>query len=140
MGIYINTPLNHLFKKYSIIFIINLHHHFDPLPHVFQRGDGAKLNSLKISKTKENTYIESNSKISRKYDSIYKTKQNKILRSFYFKIYLSISLRERTGRRGRDRGRGRIVKQTPRQAWSLVWSSIPGHWDHDLSQNQEYAP
>ena len=38
-----------------------------------------------------------------------------------------------------QRGSGReSEKQTPYRARSLMWDSIPGHWDHDLSQRQTF--
>ena len=32
---------------------------------------------------------------------------------------------------------GERDKQTPCWAWSPIWGSIPGPWNHDLNQNQE---
>ena len=41
------------------------------------------------------------------------------------------------GRRGRGRRRERILKQTPQMSTDPRHQSVPGPWDHDLSQNQE---
>ena len=50
-----------------------------------------------------------------------------------FKNIIFIYLRERTGARGNG---GEKEKQAPHWAESPTWGSIPGLWDHDLSQRQ----
>ena len=42
------------------------------------------------------------------------------------------------GKKGKEKKREREnLQQTAHRAWILTWGSIPGPWDHDLSQNQE---
>ena len=50
----------------------------------------------------------------------------------YFFLKDFIYLFTRDTERGRDKGRGR--SRLP--AGNLMWDSIPGPWDHDLSQSQ----
>ena len=54
-----------------------------------------------------------------------------LLISFFFLIFY-LFIHERYRERGRDTGRGRI--RLPEG--SPMWDSIPGLWDHDLSQGQ----
>jgi len=56
-----------------------------------------------------------------------------ILLTFFFKIYLLIREHE-WGEEHRERD-----KQTSCWAWNLTQGSIPGPWDHNLSQNEEPA-
>ena len=61
------------------------------------------------------------------------------IRNFFFKI-LFIHLTETEGSQvGREAGRERR-KQAPHWAESLMWTSISGHWDHDLSPRQRLNP
>ena len=50
---------------------------------------------------------------------------------FFFKRFY-LFIHERHRERGRDIGRGR----SRLSSGSLMWDSIPGPWDHDLSQGQ----
>ena len=49
---------------------------------------------------------------------------------FFIKDFIYLLMRDRE--RGRDIGSGRRRLPTG----SLMWDSIPGLWDHDLSQRQ----
>ena len=59
---------------------------------------------------------------------------------FFYDIFIYLRERKRTWVREGAEGEGeRILKLTPPLpwAWILTWGSIPGPWDHGLSQNQE---
>jgi len=56
---------------------------------------------------------------------------------FFFKIFKIYSFERDTEREHKQGERQRErKKQTPCSAGSPTWGSIPGPWDHDLSQKQ----
>ena len=55
---------------------------------------------------------------------------------FFSRFYLFVRERARAST-GRQSGRqSQTEKQAPCGARSLMWDSIPGRWDHDLSRRQ----
>ena len=70
----------------------------------------------------------------------YSVKQSTLKRSmflFFLRFYLFIWEREwESTSRGTTRGRWKSSLLTEQGAWRPTWGSIPGPWDHDLSQSQ----
>uniref|UniRef100_A0A8C7BLM2 Uncharacterized protein n=1 Tax=Neovison vison TaxID=452646 RepID=A0A8C7BLM2_NEOVI len=98
---------------------------------------GASASAEGVRRSRPGSYSGAPSVSRQRVESLRKKRQRKCPEFFFFFLkILFIYLRERDSEREHERGEGQRAKQTPHEAGSPMWDSIPELQDHALSRRQ----